>query len=177
FEGFIEMAARRGLKTVAVIHEDTLFPKAAGQGMAELARKRGLHVVLAESYPKGTADFSGILGRVKSTNSDALAAGTYLEDALAITRQLKDMNLNPKMFGVTVGAELPKFHETLGRTADFVYGSSQWEPQLITLRAGGLIPIARQYPGAKEFVEAYFKEFRAADLSYHAAGGYGGCQV
>ncbi|HET9481315.1 MAG TPA: ABC transporter substrate-binding protein, partial [Candidatus Polarisedimenticolia bacterium] len=72
---------------------------------------------------------------------------------------------------------LPKFYETLGRDAEFVYGASQWEPELVTLRAGGLIPIARQYPGAREFVEAYWKAFPGAELSYHSAAGYGGCQV
>ena len=45
------------------------------------------------------------------------------------------------------------------------------------MRAGGLIPIARQYPGAREFVESYKKEFPGADLSYFSAAGYGGCQI
>ena len=40
-----------------------------------------------------------------------------------------------------------------------------------------MIPIARQYPGAREFVESYRKEFPGADFSYHSAGGYGGCQI
>ncbi len=40
-----------------------------------------------------------------------------------------------------------------------------------------MIPIARQYPGAREFVESYKKEFPGADLSLHSAAGYGGCQI
>jgi branched-chain amino acid transport system substrate-binding protein len=76
-----------------------------------------------------------------------------------------------------VGGDLPKFHETLGKSAEFVYGASQWEPDLVTLRAGGLIPIARQYPGAREFVEAHHREFPGVGLSYHTAQGYGACQV
>jgi branched-chain amino acid transport system substrate-binding protein len=177
FEGLIDIAAKRGLRTIAVINEDTLFPKTSAQGTVELARKRGLQVVLAEAYPKGTTDFSSILGRVKAANPDVLAAATYFEDAVAITRHLKELGISPKMFGVTVGGDLPKFYETLTKAAEFVYGSSQWEPALVTLRAGGLVPIARQYPGAKEFVEAHRKEFPGADLSYHSAAGYGGCQI
>jgi branched-chain amino acid transport system substrate-binding protein len=76
-----------------------------------------------------------------------------------------------------VGGDLPKFHEVLGRDAEFVYGATPWDPALVTLRAGGLIPIARQYPGASEFVESYKKEFPGADLSYHSAAGYAGCQI
>ena len=177
-EGLIDMAARRGLKTVALIHEDTLVTKAIAQGALELAKKRGLQVLVVEAYPPGTADFSAILTKVRAANPDVLAAATYFDDAVAITRQLKASNVNPKMFGVTVGGDLPKFYEVLGRSAEFVYGAAQWEPELVTLlRSGELIPVARRYPGAREFVESHRKEFPGADLSYHTAQGYGGCQV
>jgi branched-chain amino acid transport system substrate-binding protein len=176
-EGLIDMAAKRGLKTVGLVYEDTLFPKGMVEGTLELARKRGLSAVLLEAYPPGMADFSAILTRVRTANPDVLAAGTYFDDAVAITRQLRELNVSPKMFGVTVGGDFPQFYQLLGRGAEFVYGASQWEAELVTLRAGGLIPIARQYPGAREFVESYLKEFPGAELSYHAAAGYGACQV
>ena len=172
--GLIELAASRGLKTVAVIYEETLLQKSIGLGALELARKRGLQVVLDESYSKAP-DFRAILRRVKTANPDVLAAASY--EAAAVTRLLKELDVNPRMFGGTVEVVFPAFHEALGRDAEFVYGASQWEPDLVTLRAGGLIPIARQYPGAREFVESYRTEFPDAELSYHSAQGYGGCQV
>jgi branched-chain amino acid transport system substrate-binding protein len=172
--GLIELAASRGLKTVAVIYEDTLLQKSIGLGALELARKRGLQVVLEESYAKG-ADFRGILGKVKAANPEVLAAASY--EAVTVTRLLKELGINPQMFGGTVEVAFPRFYETLGRDGEFVYGASQWEPDLVTLRAGGLIPIARQYPGAREFVESYRKEFPDAEISYHSAQEYGGCQV
>jgi len=176
-EGLIDIAAKRGLKTVVVINEDTLFPKASAQGTVELAKKMGLQVVLAESYPKGTTDFSALLRKVAAAKPDVVAAATYFDDAVAITRGLKALDINPKMYGVTVGGDVPKFHEVLGRDADFVYGGSQWLAELVTLRAGGLIPIARQYPGAAEFVEFHNKEFPGAGFSYQTVAGYGGCQI
>ncbi len=67
---------------------------------------------------------------------------------MAVTRELKASNVNPKMFGVTIGGDLPRFYEMLGRSAEFVYGAAQWEPELVTLlRAGELIPVARRYSG------------------------------
>ena len=137
-EGFVELAARHGLKTIALINEDSLFPHAVVKGALELARKRGLQVVFAEAYPKGTTDFSAILTRVRATTPDAFGPVSFFEDAVAITRQTKELNVNPKMYASTVGAAQPKFYEVLGRTAEFVYGPSQWEPELVTLRAGGL---------------------------------------
>jgi len=178
FEGLIDMAARRGLKTVAVVHEATLFPMASAQGALELAKKRGLSVVLVEAYPQGATDFSAILEKVQVANPDVLAAATYFEDAVAITRQLKASNVNPRMFAVTAGGDLPKFYEVLGASAEFVYGAAAWELQLMALlRAGELVPLARRYPGAREFVESHRKAFPGAGLSYHSAAGYGGCQV
>jgi branched-chain amino acid transport system substrate-binding protein len=174
-EGLIELAASRGLRTAAVIHEDTLLQKTIAKGALELAKKRGLQVVLAESYPKGTTDFAGILGRVKAANPDVLAAAAY--DVVVITRLLKQLGINTKMFGATVEVALPEYYQSLGRDAEFVYGASLWEPELVTIRAGGLIPIARQYPGARELVESHRKEFPGAEISYHTASAYGACQV
>ncbi|HEV8306073.1 MAG TPA: amino acid ABC transporter substrate-binding protein [Methylomirabilota bacterium] len=163
-EGLIDLAARNGLRTVALINEDTLFPKASIQGAIELAKKKGLQVVFVEAYPKGHTDFSAILTKIRAANPDVLGAATYFDDAVAITRQMKELNVNPKMYEVTVGGDLPKFYELLGKNAEYVYGATQWEPEL-------------PYPGTKDFVEAYRKEFPGADLSYHSAGGYAGCQV
>jgi branched-chain amino acid transport system substrate-binding protein len=160
-DGLIDMAAKRGLKTVAIINEDTLFPKASANGTAEAAKKRGMQVVLQEAYPKGNTDFSALLVKIKAANPDVIAAGTYFDDAVAITRQMKELNVNPKMFGLTVGGDLPEFYDLLKQNAEYVYGSTQWDESL-------------PYPGQKEFLAAYKKKFKH-DPSYHAAAGYAGC--
>src|SRR5581483_5891399 len=162
-EGLVDIAARHGLKTIAIVNEDTLFPKASATGTAELARKAGMQVVFQEAYPKGNQDFSALLTKLRATNPDVVAAGTYFDDAVAITRQMKELGVSPKLFGVTVGGDIPKFHDLLKQTADYVYGSSQWEPSL-------------PYPGAKEWDEAFVKRFNH-EPSYHAAAGYGGCMI
>jgi branched-chain amino acid transport system substrate-binding protein len=177
FEGLLDIAVKRGLKTVAVIYEDTIFTSAAAAGAVETAKRKGLTVVVNESYPKGTTDFTAKLNKVRAANPDVLVSGTYFEDAVAITRQLKTLDINPRMFAVTVGGDVPKFYEMLGKSAEYVYGTTQWTPALITLRAGGLVPVARQYPGAKEFVDEYQKMFPGVEASYHSAGGYSGCEI
>ncbi len=160
-EGLIDMAAKRGLKTVAIVNEDTLFTKASAAGTAELAKKKGLQVVLQEAYPKGNTDFSALLVKIKAANPDVIAAATYFDDAVAITRQMKELNVNPKMFGVTVGGDLPEFYQLLKQNAEYVYGSTQWEETL-------------PYPSQKEFVTPYKKKFNR-EPSYHSAAGYAGC--
>ena len=162
-EGLVDMAAKRGLKTVAVVNEDTLFSKAAASGAVELAKKKGMQVVFTEAYPKGNTDFSGLLTKVKALNPDVVAAATYFDDAVALTRQMKELNVNPKMYGVTVGGDLPEFYDVLKGSAEYIYGATQWEPVL-------------NYPGNKEWFESYKAEFKH-EPSYHSAAGYTGCLI
>ncbi len=162
-EGLIEMGAKRGLKTVAIVNEDTLFSKAAAAGAEELAKKKGLQLVFKEAYPKGNTDFSALLTKVKAANPDVIAAATYFDDAVALTRQMKELAVNPKMFGVTVGGDLPEFYDTLKQNAEYIYGATQWEHVL-------------PYPGNQEFFDAYKKEF-SHEPSYHSAAGYAGCLI
>jgi branched-chain amino acid transport system substrate-binding protein len=176
-EGLIDLAVAKGLRTVAVINVDDLSQKQIAQGTIGLAKSKGLQVVVVEAYPLGNTDFSTILTKVRAANPDVLGAATRFEDAVAIVRQMKALDVNPRMVGLTVGVDTIKFYEALGRDAEFVYGATPWVPELVELRAGGLIPIARQYPGAREFVESYKREFPGADSSYHAAAGYGGCEI
>src|SRR4030095_6366692 len=58
---------------------------------------------------------------------------------------------------------LPEFYDLLKQNAEYVYGSTQWDDQL-------------PYPGIKEFVTAYKKEFGHEPV-YHSAAGYAGCVI
>jgi branched-chain amino acid transport system substrate-binding protein len=160
-EGLLDMAAKRGLKTVAIVNEDTLFTKSSAIGTAEIAKQKGLQVVFQEAYPKGNTDFSALLTKLRALNPDVIAAATYFDDAVAITRQMRELNVSPRMFGVTVGGDLPEFYNLLKQNAEYIYGSSQWEATL-------------PYPGQREFVEGYKKKF-AREPVYHSAAGYAGC--
>ena len=160
--GVVDIGARNGLKKVAIIEEDALFPKAAGKGAVDLAKKKGMEVVLHETYAKGTKDFSPILAKIKAANTEVFGmAASSLGDFIGVARQMKEQDINVKMFGNS-GA-VAEFQDALGTTAEFAYGLSAWEPSLPN-------------PGIKEFVEAYQKDFNKAP-SFHAAGAYGACQI
>ena len=88
-------------------------------------------------------------------------AASSLGDFIVLVRQMKEHDVNVKMFG-TSGAVV-EFQQALGSLAEYTFGLSAWEPSLPN-------------PGIKEFVEAYEKEFQRAP-SFHAAGAYGSCQI
>ena len=163
-EGLLDLAARNGLKRVAVIKLDGLVANAAAKGASELAKKKGLELVFAETYPNGTTDFSGILNRVKTATPDVLmAASVRLEDLVAITRQMREVDLNVKMLSSVPYGLLPDYYKQLGKDAEFVYSGSFWDTGL-------------PYPGNREFVAAYQTEFNRAPV-VQSAGSYAGCRL
>ncbi len=58
-EGFVELVARNGLKTIALIAEDGVFPQAAVKGASELARKQGPPGRRHRGLPQGDDRFLG----------------------------------------------------------------------------------------------------------------------
>ena len=68
--GALDLAARNGLKKVAIINQDALLPQAVAKTTNELAKSKGLDVVAFETYPAGTSDFSALLKKVRDTAPD-----------------------------------------------------------------------------------------------------------
>ena len=83
---------------------------------------------------------------------------------MAITRQMKELNVNPKMFGLTVGGDLPEFYDLLKQNAEYVYGATQWDD-------------VAAVPGQKEFLAAYKKRVQGHEPSYHARPATRGCLI
>jgi branched-chain amino acid transport system substrate-binding protein len=160
-EGTIDLAARNGLKTIGLI--GSLARPAITNGALELARKQGLEVVVHETFPSGTTDFSAVLNKVKATKPDILVVGAPPADAITITRQMRELDVNVKMYGATPGGAYPDYYKGLGNTAEFAYSGSSWDPGL-------------PYPGNQEFVAAYQQEFTRAP-SLLSASSYAGCQL
>jgi branched-chain amino acid transport system substrate-binding protein len=159
--GLVELAADGGARTIAIVQEDALFPRAAGAGAAEHARGRGMDVVLHATYPSGTTDFSALLADVEARGVEVLAmAASSLGDFVLVARQLHERGIHV-MFG-TSGA-VAEFAAALGPVAENTYGLSAWEPSLPN-------------PGNAAFVEAYRAAF-GQEPSFHAAGAYGSCQL
>jgi branched-chain amino acid transport system substrate-binding protein len=165
-KGAVHLAKQIGVKKIAVIGQDSLFPRQAGKGAKDWAKKLGIEVVLDENYPAKQTDFTALLQKIKGSGAEALISNSYFADSAAQLRQAREQNINFKLFSSTVGPGLPNFPEQLGNTAEYVLGFSQWEP----------LPQILKNPGMKEYIEAYEKRFNEKP-NYHAGGAYGSLQV
>ncbi len=165
-KGAVHLARQIGVQKIAIIGQDSLFPRQAGKGAKDWAKKLGIDVVLEENYPPKQTDFTALLQKIKAAGAEAVISNSYFADAAAQLRQMRELNVNFKLYSSTVGPGLPNFPEQLGNTAEYVLGFSQWEP----------LPHVFKLPGMKEYIEAYEKRFNEKP-NYHAGGAYGALLV
>jgi branched-chain amino acid transport system substrate-binding protein len=164
--GAVHMAKDLGIKRIAIIGEDSLFPRATRAGLEVWAKKLGMQVVVAENYAtQKQGDYTALLQKIRAQRVEAIFSNSYFDDAAAQIRQLREMNYNVKMFASTVGPGLPRFAQELGPTAEYVLGFSQWEPKP---KLG--------YPGMQAFIDTYKGRFNETP-NYHAGQAYASMQI
>ncbi|MBI3973673.1 MAG: amino acid ABC transporter substrate-binding protein [Chloroflexi bacterium] len=163
FTGVVDLALARGYKTVAVIGESTVVPQSTASGTAAYAAEKGLQIVYQGKYPFRASDVSALLREVKSAAPDVLLAAAYEPDSQVITRQAKVLEVDVKLLAFSIGAASPDFGEALGADAEYIAGSSIWEPALAT-------------PGNREFVEA-FQATWGREPEHRAATGFAAGQI
>ena len=166
-KGALFLAKDLGVKRIAVIGEDSLFPRMTRKGVEKWAKELGLEIVLAENYgSRKQGDYTALLQKIKSKRAEAIFSNSYFADAASQIRTLREMDYNLKIFASTVGPGLPRFAKDLGPTAEYVLGFTQWEP----------IPEKLGYPGMQEYIDAYMAKY-GTPPNYHAGAAYGAMQV
>ena len=118
------------VKTVAILGENESFSKEVAQGAAEYAKEKGMEVVYDELYPSNTQDVSALLTAIKGKNAQVILGSGHLQDSLLIVKQARDLNVSPKAMGFSVGPSSPEFRANLGKSADYIYGATQWTEAL-----------------------------------------------
>lgn len=162
-DGVIDFASSQGLQRVALIYENTVFPNDVAAGAKARLKKNKLELVLEKSYPKGTKNFSSVVEELNQAVPDILLVGSYLEDSIAITKEVKRQKFNAPILAFAVGPGLPDFGARLREDAQGIMGNSQWESSL-------------PFPGIKDFKDQYLKRYGYRP-GYHAAGGFGAGQL
>ena len=118
------------VKTVAILGENESFSKEVAQGAAEYAKEKGMEVVYDELYPSNAQDVSALLTAIKGKNAQVILGSGHLQDSLLIVKQARDLNVSPKAMGFSVGPSSPEFRANLGKSADYIYGATQWTEAL-----------------------------------------------
>ncbi len=151
-------------KNIAVTHGDDVFSRTVGIYGYEYIKEKGFNVVFYDKYSTaGTTDLTPIITRIKDAKPAIyLNAGAYAA-AVLLVKQMKELDLNVKLFWPGTGAVFGQFYETLQKDAEDIVTCTQWEPGVIYRHDYG--------PSHDEFVDAYKKEYGVLP-DYTAATGY-----
>lgn len=165
FTGFLDIVDRNGLRSVAILSEDTLFTKDAAEGARIGAERMGLEIKLHKIYGDKPDDLSALVAQLEQLKPDSVILCSYPTYGYKFLEKLSDSSFKPKAMAMSITPGLPDFSEKAGVLAEGIFGPSQWEPD-------ERIP----FPGASRFIKD-FKNFAGVSPSYHAGAAYAGCQL
>lgn len=149
-----------GMKSMVILAGSGAFEQSVADAAERLGRQRGYDILSRQAYDRGLTDFRPILNRFRTLNPDIVFMVSYEEDAVAIMRQAKEVNLNPKMFaGGAAGFALDSFIKGAGDAAEYVFSATSWTPDV-------------RYPGARELYTELKEKLGGREPSYHAAEAY-----
>jgi ABC-type branched-chain amino acid transport systems, periplasmic component len=169
-EGVIDMAATLNPKptTIAMLSADDNFSLEVADAINSYAPTKGMTVVLYRKYKNGATNLAAEVQAAKEANPDIVLNSGHLQEAIAINKAAKEQKLNAKLFAYSVGPSTPDFINALGKDADYVYGGSQWTPQVKYTPAF--------YLSVSDYVAAYRTKYPGVgDPDYHVAMSTAAC--
>jgi branched-chain amino acid transport system substrate-binding protein len=151
-------------KTVAILHENSLFGTSGAKSFDETCKRLGYKVLLKEGYEAGGIDFKPILVKVRQLNPEIVYMVSYIMDASLLMKQAKELKLTPNMFiGGAAGFTLPEFAKNAGVASEKVVSATLWHQVL-------------RYPDAMSYFNKYVGKFKQ-DTEYHGAEAYAAAYV
>jgi branched-chain amino acid transport system substrate-binding protein len=117
-------------RRVAILAETDSFAIEVAEGAAAYAVDQGFTVVYNERYPAKATDVSAQLTAVRELRPDILLGAGHLQDTIALVRQAKQLGVNARAWGFSVGPSVPEFRRSLQRDADYIMGAAQWTEKL-----------------------------------------------
>lgn len=165
--GSVEVAARAGARTVALVYEDTQFPASLASGVREAAAVHGLEIVLDRSYPAGEADHAALASAARDAGADLFIGGGYYDDAIGLTRGVAEAAYEPLLISLSSGVADPRFPDEVGDVARCVAGNTPWNSMVST---SGFIA------ESERFVDRYEILYDRRP-GFHAAAGFGAVEL
>jgi len=156
-----------GVKRVAILARNDLFPLAIAKEMEKSAQKRGLNVVYFEKYAIGTLDHASALSQIKSQSPHWIFATGYTNDLILLRKQMADQRIDAPVVTMIAAPAYQDWIDGTGKLSENVTSAAWWHP-------------AVRYTGKDVFGSSanYVKAFKAkygalpdyAEASASAAG-------
>jgi branched-chain amino acid transport system substrate-binding protein len=156
----VAMAATPKPKTLAVLAEDSQFPKNASGAIHDIAKEDGLEIVYDKTYPPGTPDFTPIVHAIQATNPDLVFVASYPPGSVGMLRAATEAGLKARFFGGgMVGLQFTPIKLQFGSTLNGVVDYDWWIPAP-----------TMQFPGILDFLKTY--QAKAGEAGVDPLGWY-----
>ncbi len=156
---------RKGLK-LALALENTDHGIDYGKGIDQWvhAHPGYLTVAFSERFDLGSADFSGLLQKVKAAHADVFLADAHLQDYITMHRQYVQSGMHHQM--VSYGARGPEAdaRKALGDATNYIFAGIWWSARL-------------PYPQVRKFSEQYQAFTGHPPDSWYPATAYDGMRA
>jgi branched-chain amino acid transport system substrate-binding protein len=141
----VAMAADPKPKTLAILAEDSQFPKNASGAIHDIAKADGLEIVYDKTYPPGTPDFTPIVHAIQATNPDLVFVASYPPGSVGMLRAATEAGLKTRLFGGgMVGLQFTPIKLQFGTKLNGVVDYDWWIPAK-----------TMQFPGILDFLKEY----------------------
>lgn len=150
-----------GVRRVAILARNDLFPLAIAQEMEKAAKQHGMEVVFFEKYAINTMDHSSALSQMKAQSPHWIFATGYINDLVLIKKQMGDQKMEAPVVTMIAGPAYQEFITATGKSSENISSAAWWHT-------------AARYKGQDIFgsTENYTKLFREkykADPDYAQA--------
>lgn len=163
-QALVDLIKSLGVKTVAIIYVQDLFPRENLQFLKPALKNAGIQLIFEKDYPIGVKDLTTVLSDVKSKNPDGLLALSYPADAFLLTGQIQGVQFNPRFLFILIGPTIAAYGKVFGPATEGIGAMGDWNPKV-------------PYPGAKEFNERYIKTFNIKPDYLDSIESYVACQI
>lgn len=119
-----------GVKKIAILGREDVFPKAMASEMKKAAEAAGLEVVYSDFYPVGTLDHAAALAKIKAAAPQWIFITGYTQDLILARKQMADLKLTAPIVTMITGPSYREFIDGLGKLADGVTSASWWHHSL-----------------------------------------------
>lgn len=109
------------LKTVVIIHENTLFGTSLSKKSNKYIEKAGMEVISVIPYPYNTADLSSEVAKIKALHPDVIYPISYTPDAILLTKTLAIHKVYAKAYIglLSAGHGSLGYVKSLGKMAEY----------------------------------------------------------
>lgn len=149
-------------KSIAIINENSMFGTGGAIRMMEFCQEKAIEIRAHINYDRKMAAVPGylrsLLAPLTEEPPDVIYMIAYLNDAVALVKQIRELNINSLLSGAAGGFTLEEFIVKVGGAANYLLTSSLWSEHV-------------RYPGAGEYY-ALYKERYYRSPDYHGAEAY-----